>query len=411
MFFNYKWQREQRTLEVLSSLNYRTGEVESYLQKITLGVSQLLELDWSVVTLCHNGFDKVIASSIELDSQGEHTYSLHGTLTGTVVTTGKSLVVSDAKSCTDYGQAPEGYRAYLGVPLRTAQGEIIGTICSFNKKQRHFSSKEVKVAELFAERAATALDNYYLYKQQLEFNAILEAEVAERTQELKATQAQLIEQERLAAIGEFATCIIHEIRNPFTTVKMGLNFFHKLDLSTSAKERLTLALDEANRLEKLLKEILFYAKLQSLQLEKIDIKEFIVELLPLLQQMPEAQGKKIKFSPEITLAHILGDQDKLKQVFINIVRNAYEAIACGDIVTINLNNHLNQVCINIHNHGNLIPPEILSKLTQPFYSTKSTGTGLGLAITQRIVKAHGGELLITSAFAGTTVSVRLPVAD
>ncbi|MBF2008777.1 MAG: GAF domain-containing protein [Chlorogloeopsis fritschii C42_A2020_084] len=406
------WQREKRTLEVLSSLSYRTGEIKLYLQEITLGVSELLELDWSVVTLCQKGFERVLASSIDLGNSGNEVYSLHGLLTGTVVNTRQSLVVEDTKTCADYGKAPEGYRAYLGVPLRTAQGEVIGTICSFHKTPRHFTAEEVQIAELFAERAATAIDNYYLYQQQLQFNHILEAEVARRTEELRAAQTKLVEQERLAAIGEFAACIIHEIRNPLTTMKMGLNFFQRLDLSESAKERLSLALDEASRLERLLKEILLYAKPQSLQLEKIDINQFISEILPSLQGMPEAIGRQIEFSAAINVVQILGDKDKLKQVLINIVRNACEAIPEGESVKLIIysDGNNNQVYINIHNSGAPIPPEVLPNLTKPFYSTKSSGTGLGLAITKRIVEAHNGELLIEStATEGTTVRVHLPL--
>jgi signal transduction histidine kinase len=107
----------------------------------------------------------------------------------------------------------------------------------------------------------------------------------------------------------------------------------------------------------------------------------------------------------------LGDKDKLKQVFINILRNACEAVTPGDIIKWKVDCcHINQVCINVHNGGEPIPSEFISKLSQPFFSTKSSGTGLGLAITKRIVNAHSGELSICSdLLTGTTVSVQLPV--
>lgn len=407
------WHRERQALEVLSSLSYRRGELRGYLQEITLGVSQLLGLDWSVVTLCQNGYERVLASSIDLGDGGEQAYLLHGTLTGTVVETGRSLIVPDIKTCNDYDKPPQGYEAYLGVPLRTPEGQVVGTICSFHKQPRQFSLEEVNIAELFAERAATAIDNYFLYQQQLKFNQTLEAEVARRTEELRTAQAQLVEQERLAAIGEFAAGIIHEIRNPLTTMKMGLNFFQKLDLPAGAKERLSLAIDEAKRLERLLKEILLYAKPQSLQQELIDFNELITEILPSLQYMPEAVGHQIIFYPVITAVRVLGDKDKLKQVLINLVRNACEASPELDPVKLQLCSdvNLNQVYLDIHNGGEPIPLAMIPKLTQPFYSTKSSGTGLGLAIVKRIIEAHDGELLIRSnQTQGTTVSVRLPMA-
>lgn len=96
---------------------------------------------------------------------------------------------------------------------------------------------------------------------------------------------------------------------------MGLNFFKKLNLSEPAKERLLLALDEANRLERLSKEILLYAP-QTLQLEKREMNELIIEMLA-MREMPEAIERKMKFEPAMAAAHILGDKDKLKQILIN----------------------------------------------------------------------------------------------
>ncbi len=332
---SHNWQQKQQTLEVLSSLSYRNGELRNFLEEIATSVSKLITIDWSVVTLCHNGFDKILASSIELDDY-DRTYSLHGTVTGTVVETGKSLTINDTNLCSEYGQVPEGYLSYLGVPLRTSQGEIIGTICSFHQQPRKYNSEELEIVELFAERAATAIDNYQLYQQQCKFNERLEAEVAKRTEELKAAQAKLVEKERLAAIGEFASGIIHEIRNPFTTMKMGLNYFNKIDKSEASQMRLSLALEEADRVERLLQEILLYAKPQKLQLEKIDINHFITKMLDSLRMMPAATQRHIEFYPTSTQLNVMGDKDKLKQIIINLVRNAYEAVSIGEIVKIQL---------------------------------------------------------------------------
>ena len=407
---NQPWHGQLEAMAVLSTLNYRTGELSSYLNNIASGVSQLMAVDWSVVTLCQQGFDRVLASSIYM-GEGEHVFSAHGQLAGTVIETGCSLAVEDATKNSQYGRPPEGYCSYLGIPLRTAQGEVIGTICSFGKQPRKFTKEEIQIVELFAERAATAIDHYHLYQQQCQFSKALEAEVEKRTAELRTAQAKLVEQERLAAIGEFAAIIVHEIRNPLTTMIMGLKYFKKTVFSEAAVERLSLALGEASRLERLLSEILLYAKPQVLQLSELDINEFIYELLLPIGEMPEALERQIKFIPVSPTVRILADKDKLKQVFINILRNACEAISPGDVVKWEINTSLtNKIYINVHNGGEAIPPDVISKLTQPFFSTKSGGTGLGLAITKRIINAHGGELVIQSDVPrGTTVSVELPL--
>jgi signal transduction histidine kinase len=407
---NQPLQQKLQAIELLLSLNYRTGEISNYLHNIACGVSQLLEVDLSVVTLCQKGFATVLASSLDLGG-GEHSYSLHGTLASKVIETGESLVVENANCNPDYKDSLEGYLSYLGIPLRTAQGEVIGTICSFNQQPREFTPAEIQIIELFSERAATAIDHYHLYQQQCLFNQNLEAEVEKRTAELRTAQAKLVEQERLAAIGEFAAMIVHEIRNPLTTMLMGLKYFQKTVLTEAAQKRLSLALDEAGRLERLLSEILLYAKPQILQLTQLEINKFIGDLLLTIQEMPEAQERKIEFVPLESSIQILGDADKLKQVFINIVRNACEAVPLGSIITWEvktLSSH--KIAINVHNVGEPIPSEILANLTQPFFSTKPNGTGLGLAISKRIINAHNGDLYIHSQVdQGTTVSIQLPI--
>jgi signal transduction histidine kinase len=108
----------------------------------------------------------------------------------------------------------------------------------------------------------------------------------------------------------------------------------------------------------------------------------------------------------------LADKDKLNQVMINLVRNAFEAISVGETVNCSIIKETSeQVCLRVQNWGKLIPVDVLPLLNQPFYSTKIGGTGLGLAVVRRIVAAHGGSFSIDSCLeTGTVASVRLPVA-
>jgi hypothetical protein len=400
---------KERLLEILSALSYRSGDLHTYLHEITVGVSHLLQLDWSVVTLCQNGFERVMASNIDFDGMNE-LIPLHGSLTNTVVTTGQTLAVEDVRRTPDYGTPPDGYLCYLGVPLRTAQGESIGTVCCFNRDPRSFTPQDIRIAELFAERAATSIDNYHLFQKQLQFNERLEQEVLARTQELREAQAKLVERERLAAVGEFAAMIVHEIRNPLTTIVMGVKYAQKRLLEESAQARFSLSLSEAERLERLLSEILIYAKPQMLHLEEFEVNAFIHDLLIPLREITEVQERQIEFVPT-SAVKIQGDRDKLKQVFINIVRNACEAVPPGETIRWKVSPlEPGQICISVQNAGDPIPPDVLAKLTTPFYSTKPEGTGLGLAISKQIVNAHQGELAIRSeALIGTVVSVQLPV--
>lgn len=399
----------QFVLDTLTNLSYRSHNLDSYLHTITCSVSHVLQSDWSIVTLHAGENGQVIASNRSMAGL-ETGFSVHESISGRVVQAGQPVLIPDVQQCPEAVNLG-GYRCYLGVPLRTIEGKVIGTICSFSDRPQYYDAATIQSIELFAERAATAIDNYQLYQQQQQFNDRLEAEIAKRTQELRLAQDKLIEHERLAAIGEFTAMIVHEIRNPLTTVQMGLTYFTKLDLPSAAQMRLSLAIDEADRLANLLQEVLNYSKPQILQLAEIDLHELVEALLVPLRSMPEAAGRRIEYLPYHSRIQIRGDVDKLKQVFINLVRNACEAVMPGEPIRWSIGViSLEQVCISVHNGGPPIPPEVLPKLTMPFFSTKAEGTGLGLAIVERIIKAHRGELRIDSSQAqGTTFSVRLPL--
>jgi PAS domain S-box-containing protein len=511
-------QQEKSILKVLAALSYQTGELKPYLQDIAQAVSELIELDWSTVTLCQNGLEEVLASSIDMGEAANQVYVLHGTLTGAVVERGCSVVVENAATCMEYGKPPEGYQSYLGVPLRMPNGKVIGTICSFSREPRHFTPEEVQLAEIFAERAATAIDNYQLYQKQQEelaerkraeellrqiaenmrqvlwmfsqegepiyinpafeqvwqkscqdwytipdlcwhsihpediervrvaFAKALEGECREEyriirpdgsirliqdqifpvrneagqvyriagiaedvTEQRRAQQDMMKAIAALAEVGELAAMIVHEIRNPLTTVLMGLNSFKRMALPETAQERLNLSIEEAERLRNLLNEILLYAKPYALQGIELEINGLISEMMDTVQTMPSAMKRHIKFIPSAIPITVLVDKDKLKQVFINLIDNACEAVLEGEVVTWQVERVNQQVYIRVHNGGDPIPPEVIPKLTKPFYTTKTSGTGLGLAIVKRIVDAHGGELLIESTAAtGTTITVKLP---
>ncbi|NJM67514.1 MAG: PAS domain S-box protein [Acaryochloris sp. RU_4_1] len=217
--------------------------------------------------------------------------------------------------------------------------------------------------------------------------------------------------ERLAEIGELSSMIVHEIRNPLTTLLMGLNAFKRLELPEQYQTYRSLALDEGERLQRLLNQILLYAKPQNLASSALELNGFVMEMLDSLQEMPAAASKQLEFRASPTPIQVLADRDKLKQVIINLVANAFEAVEVGEAITLAVQPVPgNRVWIQVHNGGTPIPTDILPKLTQPFVTTKPNGTGLGLAIVKQVVEAHGGELRIEStAISGTTITAQLPV--
>ena len=174
---------------------------------------------------------------------------------------------------------------------------------------------------------------------------------------------------------------------------MGLDYFSKVDnLPQPAKERLSLSISEEKRLERLLQEKFLYSKPDNLQLSELEVNNLIDRSLIIIEQLPQAKGRIIEFIPFPQPINILGDADKLQQIFINILRNACEAVEDGELIKWRVcYPHQDYVRIIINNGGSPISSFDLSKLTQPFYSTKSDETGLGVSIVEQIVKAHGGN--------------------
>jgi signal transduction histidine kinase len=212
----------------------------------------------------------------------------------------------------------------------------------------------------------------------------------------------------LAEVGELSAMIVHEVRNPLTTVLMGLQSFQKIDLPAVAQFRLNLALEEADRLQRLLNEILNYTKCQTLNIIELDLNLLISEMLEMLREMPATHGKHIRFTPANTPAVIQGDKDKLKQVFINLICNACEAVNENETVYWSVQLMAEEISIKVRNGGEPIPADKIEQITKPFFTTKATGNGLGLAIVKRIVEAHGGTLEIKSnILLGTVVEVKL----
>ena len=220
---------------------------------------------------------------------------------------------------------------------------------------------------------------------------------------------QLVENSRLATIGQFASGIAHEIRNPLATISLALEHLRGLDdLPDSAKKRADLGADEVARLERLLADILLYAKPLSLKRSPQDIADLVAETVKAEMQTPESLEITSTPCPPVSV-----DRDRLRQVLINLLHNAQQASPPGIAVKINCRPIGNEWAeVVIANGGEAIPEKTLQRVFEPFFTSKPGGTGLGLPIVQRIVSAHGGKIELKSdAQTGTMAILRLPLAD
>lgn len=221
---------------------------------------------------------------------------------------------------------------------------------------------------------------------------------------------KLAESSRLAEIGQFASGIVHEIRNPLATISLATEHFLQLEnLPTGTSKRAQLADKEIARLSLLLDDILLYAKPMQLKRKPLRLAQIFSEL----ENSALLQSTHIHIDDMSQIPDVALDSDRMKQVILNLLKNALDANADdprGVRVHTQIDTNENKLYLKISNGGKAIEAEKLKRIFEPFYTSKSSGTGLGLPIVRRIVHAHGGEIDVTSDTRdGTHVILKIPL--
>ncbi len=234
------------------------------------------------------------------------------------------------------------------------------------------------------------------------------------TESLRRTLRELSQRRALAAVGEFAASLAHEVRNPLTSIRLDLQRVEeKLPDDSDARDLLGRALGEIERVDRSVTGALRVARSGSVTLEPVDIRRPLEAAIHSAEPELRAHGGRLE--QELGGADPLwvkGDAPALEQLFLNLLLNAAHALDDGGRVEVTVARHRAGVSISIRDTGRGIPLGNIERIFEPFYSTRPEGTGLGLAIAQRIATAHGGELEIESTpGAGTTVRLRLAQAS
>jgi two-component system sensor histidine kinase HydH len=242
----------------------------------------------------------------------------------------------------------------------------------------------------------------------------LSAHVALAVQRAQAV-SELHDARRLAALGQFAAAIAHDIRTPLTSISMNVQILRrKLELPDDDREHLDIALEELARLDRSVAEILEYAKPVKLLSETIDVGELIEttkkNLSPVLFERGVAVRIEPPDAPDALTVH--GDPQRLRQVLTNLVDNAANASPRGTAVTLRASATADRhVAIEVEDHGRGIGADDLPRIFEPFFTTRPDGTGLGLAIVHKVIRAHGGDIEVRSTIGGgSTFTITLPPA-
>nr|WP_281272116.1 ATP-binding protein [Paenibacillus flagellatus] len=209
----------------------------------------------------------------------------------------------------------------------------------------------------------------------------------------------------LSAVGQLAAGIAHEIRNPLTALK-GFNKLMQAGAPNSAY--LDIMDSELDRINTIVSELLFLSKPRSVEFEDKNIISIIRDVCSLLETQAIINNVEIVKQLEVEKYTVRCVEHQLKQVFINLVKNAIEAMPNGGKITISAELIDSSILIGIRDEGHGIPDKIQAKIGQPFFTTKEKGTGLGLMVSQKIIQNHDGNMTIRSKMnEGTVVKIRL----
>ena len=236
--------------------------------------------------------------------------------------------------------------------------------------------------------------------------------------ELKKSQAHLARAKRLAMVGKLAAGMAHSIRNPFTSVKMRLFSLNRtLELTADQYEDFEVISEEIRHIDTIVQNFLEFSRPPKLTMQSISPSMIVDRVIQLLSHRLKSYDVSVSIDRNQNLPEINGDPEQLKEVLVNLIINACEAMKSdGELVireeTITSAAQLMNIAIYLTDNGPGIPEHLQEKIMQPFYTTKDEGTGLGLSIAARIIEEHSGNLTVESTPGkGATFCIILPIKE
>jgi signal transduction histidine kinase len=240
----------------------------------------------------------------------------------------------------------------------------------------------------------------------------LKAKIAQ----LERTQAQLLQSEKLASIGEMSAAVAHGLRNPLASLRAAAQLVRRHPESPSAREHLDAIVGEVDRLDRRISHLLSFSRPAPFHPMPESVGHLIDEMLPAFSAPLREHGVELQVNVPADLPSVRVDPMQMEQALMEVVSNAIDAMAAGGRLLIEAHaengaSGPGEVTVAVKDTGVGIPPQVISSVCEPFFTTRAEGTGLGLAIAKRYIEQNGGRLEIESRVSeGTTVRVRLPAA-
>jgi len=236
-------------------------------------------------------------------------------------------------------------------------------------------------------------------------------------EEMEDAHRQLVQAEKLASIGRISATIAHEIRNPLTSVKLNIQkVLQEAKLDELEREHLSISQQGVAQIEKFIKELLDFTRVTSLHCERFSVEQILDEAIKTLAESLRLKKVNVEKTAPSNLPAVLVDADKMRQVFLNVLHNAWEAVDEGGRINADLSciteDGVKKIRIKISDNGIGIPEKDWENIFEPFYTTKPSGIGLGLANARKIVAMHKGSIrVVKKKGRGTTLEIRIPCEE
>lgn len=292
--------------------------------------------------------------------------------------------------------------AELAIPLRTSE-KLMGVLDLQHQAPNEFKDDDLQLLYTIAEQITLAVEKALIYD---DLQRTLTKEQAART--------QLVQSEKLAALGRIVASVAHELNNPLQAIQNALYLINMEEkLNNQSREDLRVAINEANRMAGLISRLReTYRPTVNEEFQPCSINDLVTDVEKLISTHLNRNKITFDFLPDPHLPDCLAIPDQMKQVILNVCLNAVESMPEGGDLHIQtrFDSFQGQILLDISDNGLGISPDVLPYIFDPFVTTKERGTGLGLAITYDIVRRHGGQIEPESKLgSGTTFHVRLPV--
>lgn len=318
---------------------------------------------------------------------------------GWAVQQGHPTIVPDA-------DAPPEERSLVIAPLR-GLGRCVGVfVLACPKPQDAFTAGEMDLIALLARQAAIALENAHLYQS-----------LAETNRRLRESQSQLVQAGKLAAVGQLAGGVAHEVNNPLQIIlsRVQLLTMRHRDVPR-LQDDLRLIESNVKRISRIIRSLLDFARYNSGEMEwsHVDVAHLARQTCTLIQHQLDRAGIALTLDAPADLPKVYGNAGEIEQVFLNLLLNAQHATPSGGRIEIRIRADGKRVVASVSDTGTGIPKDVLPKIFEPFFTTRSAegGTGLGLSIIYGILQKHRGRIEVESQVGvGTTFTIHLPISE